>query len=747
MIRNLTLHYHNFSNFDQPVAYVRVDEGEPQTVQPAGQDDFGSIFKIEASKNVVLVKFGDANNADHAEPDEMWRKIGFGRKRSAEVWCRSWNPFVYTSAPALPDGESAVEVAARQDFTPGQYISESGERVALGANPLRDGGVFFGFFHPHAARVYLTGTFNNWAVPGNGGDVIEMKLHRGFFDLPNVWLATVDAAKVGDEYQFYIVHDSLAGDGNKLENLQVTDPYARVFGKDYEHNNALVVDASGFQWEDGGFKTPDMHDLIIYQLHVYGFTHEHADVVPEHQGTYQGVIDRIHAGYFEQLGANALYLMPLAEAPTPQGEHSLGYNTSVFTTVERDFGTPDDLRRLVNEAHKANLAVIADEVFNHTANEFNPLWKLILDHPDEWGRGEEGGLYFSGQSPWGNRTATERLETQNMLIDTCKLLLVEYHIDGFRFDYTHSSTMHHGFLNRLADELQALKPDVILIAENMPNEADLNRQGYNGFAQWHDHFHDSIKALLREGTFEGIDDRPEILGEVFYFSKGTFAAHTNNVVNYCESHDEHSVTYEIGTTGNPNLSTSAAKERKGRLGLGASLLALGQPMLYMGQEFAAERERNTVFYKRPEKLEESGFFQWTAGMAGLRRRYPALKLFGYDPIGEGEFEWIAGPWLDGAHGGGQRVIGWRSKPNANKFDCMVILFNFENHPVEINLELGSAGVWVRLADIDAVTDIAPRGENSAASPNALQATEAVFPKFTLPDSSLFVYKWEAEIGG
>ncbi len=747
MNRNLTIHYDNLAQFDTPIALVRSVEGEPKRITPAGEDAYGSIFHVDVTDNPILLKFTDENNPDNGEPDSLWRQVTFSRKKSLEIWCRGWHPFVLTSAPQAVEAQGAAEVAANTHFTWGQYISETGGRYALGANPLRDGGVLFGFFHPHAARVYVTGTFNDWQHPGapnaDANKSIEMKLHRGYFDVPNVWLAEVGHANVGDEYKFYVVYDAQVGKGN-LENQLVTDPYARVFGPDYEQNNAVVVDSTRFQWDDGDYHTPAIHELIIYELHVHGFTHGHADIPPEHQGTYQGVIDRIHSGYFEKLGVTTLYLMPLAEAPTPQGPNALGYNTAVFTTVERDFGSPDDLRRLVNEAHKAGLAVIVDEVFNHTANEFNPLWKLILDHPDEWERGEEGGLYFSGASPWGNRTATERVEMQNMLIDACKLMLVEYHVDGFRFDYTHSSTMHHGFLNRLADELQALKSDVILIAENMPNEADLNRQGYDGFGQWHDRFHDGIKALLREGKFEAMDDRPEVVGEMFYFSKGSFAAHTNNVVNYCESHDEHSIPFEIGTTGNPNLATPPAKERKARLGLGASLLALGQPMLYMGQEFGVERERNYVYYDRPEKPEEHGFFQWATGMIHLRRRYPGLKLHGYDPIADQQFEWILGPWLDDRHGAGKQIIGWRSMPTEDEFDRLIVVFNFENYPVEIDLELGYPGIWVRLATIDLVTDIPPQGPASVDDDDALHVSdEPRLPGFVLPDSSLFVYKWQA----
>ena len=133
----------------------------------------------------------------------------------------------------------------------------------------------------------------------------------------------------------------------------------------------------------------------------------------------------------------------------------------------------------------------------------------------------QGILLFRLQ-PWGNRVATEKEEVQNMLIDACKMFIREYHIDGFRFDATHSVWMDHTFLHRLAYEIKdrGFKPDCILIAENLPNEADLNLHGYNGYAQWCDAFHDKIKALLREGVFrEWTDNSPNHLGSIFYFSK------------------------------------------------------------------------------------------------------------------------------------------------------------------------------------------------------------------------------------
>ena len=739
MKKKITIHYDNLANYEQPLLLWReVDSDKLNSVTASGQDEYGTIYKLKVdARQKILFKFADkASNA--YEADDLYRQLdGKNVKPLSELWCRSWHEFIHTKEPQTVSSVSADE-RVQCDYVQGIYISDTGGRFALGSNSMRDGGVLFSTFHPHARAIYVVGDFNDWQHPeaknADPNKFIPMTLHRGYFGTPNIWVADVPQAQVGQNYKYYVAYDTYLSEGD-LSNRLMVDPYARYIGKDYSSNNSVIIDTTTYTWHDAEYHTPLMHDLIIYELHVHGFTQGDEDIDPNHQGTYQGIIDRIEMGYFDRLGITCLYLMPISEVPTPQGEDALGYNSSLFIAIERDFGSPDDLRRLVDVAHQHGMAVIIDQVFNHSANSWNPLWKYILDHPDEVNNGSEGGLYFSGETPWGNRISTERTETQNMLIDACKLMITEYHVDGFRFDATHTNYMSHDLLHRLADEVQHIKKDVILIAENLPNQQDLNRDGYNGFAQWNDFFHDGIKAFLRETKFEGTDDTPENLGQIFYFAKGQFAAHTNNVINYCESHDEHSVAYEVQFV--ENLNSPAAQERKARLGLFSTMVALGQPMIYMGQELGLVRERNKVSFDFPQNYENHGFYRWSCGLMSLRNRYPALRLHGFSPIDEGEFQWLLGAWLDTRHGGGKRVVGWRSIPTTDKHDVMVILINFENHAVEVDIPFGLDGQWVRLASID--------DNNSGDHSLTVTVRDGILPNFVLPDSSGFIYKWEAEL--
>lgn len=744
------VHYRNTRHFADPRLHVSYGGSlDPALVPASGADGFGSIFAFQAARTQFTFKFKDGPGSGG-----QWEPGGFERRfrpvsdpaasMLSEIWCTGEKPFIYPVEPRPPEVQSAGEFLRTLAFRDGYYVPGSGGLSGLGSHALSEGGVLFGFYHPNAARVYVAGSFNDWQRPGhasaNPAWFVELKLHRGYFDYPNTWLAVVPSAAPGDEYKFFVFGGVPSDDQNRLRQ-HFTDPYARRLGPHFGFNNSVVHDPGAFAWSDAAWRTPDIAELILYELSPYGFTEGDAGIHPESRGRFAGITERIEEGYFDRLGVNALCLMPLAEVPSPQGPTSLGYDPSLYFTVERDFGEPDELRRMVDAAHRHGIAVLLDQVFNHTSSTFNPMWQMVLEHPDEQFNGD-GGLYFGGVTDWGNRVDTGRIEVQHLLIDACKMWIAEYHVDGFRFDATHSQWMDHGFLIRLAEELKGFRPSTLLVAENLPNEPDLNREGWNGFAQWCDPFHDRLKALLREGVFS---DRPPdagSLGDIFYFSRASFAAHTNNVVNFVENHDETSIAFEVGT--NPRLDQPATKDRKGRLGLFATLVALGQPMLYMGQEFNVERPAKVVSFDWPDPPESSGFYQWVRRLVHLRRRYQGLRMAGFDPAGDGRFEWILGPWMGAAHGGGRRVIGWRARPNAERREVLVVMLNFEGFDVPVDVRLGMPGTWVKLADIDRVNDLPPMGTNSPADATALRSADGNYAGFVLPSSGGFIYKWDAD---
>lgn len=747
MARRLRIHYDNQRTFTRPYAWVWEPSGRTVDLEPTGKDTYGFYYDARIEGTTVGVKFKDGpGRSDHWESVE--RQYTLAEEMAGlwprELWCKPDNPFFYDVQPALAEPESAEQWLGGLRFPEGMYIPGTGGLSGLGANVLDGRGVQFGLFHPTAGRVFLAGTFNGWHCPGNPGSdpsrYVEMKLYRGYGGRPNLWLATVPTATAGDEYKFY-VQGGVPRDRMGRARRFVTDPCARELGRDAVYNNAVVVDPTRYRWREGEWQSPRVGDLILYEMSVYGFTEGDWGIPADDRGRFDGVSDRIEEGYFDRLGVTALSLMPLHEIDSRYGPTTKGYEPTLHFTVERDFGRPDDFRRLVDLAHRNGLAVLVDQVMCHTSNRINPLWEMVLEHPSQQDDPGEGGLYFSGSTPWGNRLATEREEVQNLLIDACKLMLVEYRVDGFRFDATHSDHMDHGFLRRLARELQGLKADVILVAENLPNQPDLNLDGPDGFAQWSDLFHKKAIALLTEAPHQGQDSSPRRMGEMFYFCRDGFATHTHHVVNYTESHDEHSVAYEVGTTA--ALSDPASVDRKGRLGLMAAMTALGQPMIYMGQEFNLVRSAGLVRLAWPEELASHGFFQWARRLIRLRRRYPGLRISGSNPIEQGDFAWVLAPWMGPDRGQGLRVIGWRTRVEGRPYESMVVLLNFEPRDVRVDVAFGQAGTWIKLADIDRVNDIPPEGTNGSDDPAAVR-TGGVFGGYTLPPASGFIYKRSAD---
>ena len=404
MRHNTRIHYDNKNGFSDPIMWVWVSDGATleREVSPGGQDAFGVYYDLSHNRSGFNFIFKDGKGEDVSWEDKKFNR-SYHLHLGNEIWSMADRHNIYNVLPAQPHGnvkdyyrQISHLVPQENVYIPTTDVSGLSIPSMLGANLLNDGSILFGFFHPYAARVYLVGSFNDWQSPGHPAAredmFIPMELYLGYYYQPNIWLAriTPDTSKP-IEYKFYL-------QGGAVENERyVVDPYTRLYSDDYKNRNAVVVNPAKFKWNDQTWQTPDAKDLILYELNIYGFTDNDPEI-PEHiQGTFKGVTQRIKNGYFDQLGVTALALMPTAEVPMKKG---LGYEPCTFMAVEKDFGTPDEFREMINEAHKHGLTVLMDQVFNHTSNIYNPLWDLIDD-----GSGE-GGFYFAGKTMWGNKVAT-----------------------------------------------------------------------------------------------------------------------------------------------------------------------------------------------------------------------------------------------------------------------------------------------------------------------------------------------------
>jgi maltooligosyltrehalose trehalohydrolase len=362
------------------------------------------------------------------------------------------------------------------------------------------------------------------------------------------------------------------------------DPASR-FQPDGVHGPSMVVDPTRFQWRDAFWRTPPQRDLVFYELHVGTFSPE---------GTFDGVRRRL--AYLRDLGVTAIELMPVADFP---GRWNWGYDAAAFFAPARAYGTPDDLRALVDAAHQAGLAVYLDVIYNHFgpdgayAPAFSPRF-FSTQHRTPWGP----AINLDGEGAAGVR---------HFFIENARHWLEEYHLDGLRLDATHAivdeSPVH--FLRELAGAVGHLGGrQRCLIAEDHRN---LNRLvlspkdgGYGLDGVWSDDYHHQVRRLVagdRDGYYMDFSESTRDLAtvirqgwlyagqhaEFFGGPRGTDPAGIPawRFVHFIQNHDQ---------VGNRPWGDRLTDRVSGAVYRAASALLLwgpALPLIFMGQEWAA----------------------------------------------------------------------------------------------------------------------------------------------------------------
>lgn len=275
-----------------------------------------------------------------------------------------------------------------------------------------------------------------------------------------------ERGRVGDRYRI------------RLDEAVYPCPASRYQLQDL-HGWSMVVSAAGFRWTDRAWKRPVFRDLVIYELHIGTFTPE---------GTYRGVIERFP--HLRDLGINAIEIMPLADFP---GERNWGYDGVRLFAPARVYGTPDELRDLVNAAHAHGIAVILDVVYNHFGPDGNYLREFSPD-------------YFESRhhTPWGEAINFSSRPVRDYYLANLAYWMSDFHIDGFRLDATHE--IFDDSPTHILAELGALVHERggYIIAEDERNEARLIERsadgGFNLDAVWADDFHHALEVAMIDAS-------------------------------------------------------------------------------------------------------------------------------------------------------------------------------------------------------------------------------------------------------
>ncbi|MBN2744225.1 MAG: alpha amylase C-terminal domain-containing protein [Marinilabiliaceae bacterium] len=314
-----------------------------------------------------------------------------------------------------------------------RFINTSESLTGAGTQSLTDfasGHLYFGLHRtskgwvfrewaPNATDIYLVGNFSDWT------NQEAYRLHRidngqWVIELPT------DTLKHGDLYKLHMVWPNGSGDRiPSYANRVVQDPHTHIFSAQVWQPDTR------FTWTDESFRTRTDNPLI-YEAHI-GMSGEKGDV-----STYNefriNVLPRIVKG-----GYNTIQLMAIQEHPY---YGSFGYHVSNFFAATSRFGTPEDLKALVNEAHNLGINVIMDLVHSHAVkNEIEGLSKFDGSY-SQYFYDDDRGFHPA----WDSRCFNYgKGEVQHFLLSNCRYWLEEYHFDGFRFDGVTSMLYHnHG---------------------------------------------------------------------------------------------------------------------------------------------------------------------------------------------------------------------------------------------------------------------------------------------------------------
>lgn len=469
----------------------------------------------------------------------------------------------------------------------------------------------FTLFAPHVEKVELVGSWLEQPVPlekGEGG----------------AWRAEVEVPDGRHCYKFRLKSLSPFLDGATVE---VADPLARAVDEASDDASLLVVQggrdvttAPGYAWRHDDVPLPQDNELVIYELHVGEFTHD-----GKTPGTFARLLEKLD--YLRDLGVNALELMPVKAYP---GRNSWGYTPRHFTALESAYGTPEDFKRLVDECHARGMRVILDMVFNHSDDKA-PLTQIDFYY---WYRDtREDELYFGPKLDYERFDDTLGLfPARKFAAEVAAYWVREYHVDGYRLDAAYVidnfDVLHD--LRRHAKEAAAGKP-FYLVAEHLPENPAVAGPDGPADGAWHQRFELQVVATLCEGELRDHFYDPGKTLEALDPRNHGYAA-PERVVHFLESHDEITlmrVLGDYGITGDKAL-------RKNKLGAALLFTAVGNPLLYQGQEFGGHRARKQEV--RPLQWDLLGadygraLKEHYAFLARLRHGSPALKGAEMEPI-------------------------------------------------------------------------------------------------------------------
>ncbi|KQS28068.1 glycogen debranching protein GlgX [Dyadobacter sp. Leaf189] len=482
-------------------------------------------------------------------------------------------------------------------------------------------------------------------------------------------------------------------EGHRFDkNIILSDPYAKaIAGRDtwlatpnwdniYPYRSRLVFE--DFDWEnDHPLETP-IEDLVIYEMHVRGFT-QHPSSNVKNPGTFAAIRSKI--AYLKELGINCVELMPIyefdewensRENPATGGliVNFWGYSTVNFFSPKAGYAATgkfgmqvDELKTLVKELHKNGIEVMLDVVFNHTAegdHRGHTISFRGIDNKTYYMLTPEG--YYFNFSGTGNTLNCNNPVVRNMVLDCLRYWAADYHIDGFRFDLAAIlGRDQNGAPLSNPPLLESLAYDPILAKCKLVAEAwdagGLYQVGsfpaYGRWAEWNGKYRDGVRKFLKgdEGMIGDIAQSIQGWPDLYYYRGPTasinfIACHDGftlyDLFAYNEKHNEangennndggndnHSWNCGVeGETDDPNINQLRHKQIKNALSI--LMVSQGVPMILSGDEMGVTKNGNNNTYCHDNELnwvdwglleKNADLFNFSKHIMHFRRAHPVLR--------------------------------------------------------------------------------------------------------------------------
>jgi glycogen operon protein len=415
---------------------------------------------------------------------------------------------------------------------------------------------------------------------------------------------------------------------------------------------SVVADARGYDWEgDQPLKRPFSRS-VIYELHVAGFTrHPSSGVSAGKRGTYAGLVEKIP--YLQELGVTAVELLPVFQfdpQDAPEGfTNYWGYSPvsffaphAAYSSRTEPLGPLDEFRDMVKAFHRGGIEVILDVVFNHTAegDQRGPTLCYRGLANNFYYMLESEGRTYANYSGCGNTFNANNPIVRRLIIDSLHHWVREMHVDGFRFDLASILARdEQGCPLKDPPLLWDIETDpalagIKLIAEAW-DAAGLYQVGSfigDSWKEWNGRFRDDVRSFLRgdAGTVSRFASRllasPDIYGheerepeQSINFVTCHDGFTLNDLVSYNRKHNEangeknrdgcdHNLSWNCGVEGpTDDSAVEATRNRQVKNYLAVTLLALGAPMLLMGDEVRRTQNGNNNAYCQDNEL---GWFDW-----------------------------------------------------------------------------------------------------------------------------------------